>query len=246
MSNQMEAAQAYAKFLPFALSVRAEDVVPFRIDARLALNNVRAAMPVLWAKADLLAEHLPKIDAALLLALPEIALATQLAASKAEHAVPSAIIMGSKLAEGWQLRSLLLGAARMLASAGLVKQQEVDIIAEGKGQRDMALDCIALANLFRTYEPTIADKHPLDAAQIDEAATVGAWLVTHLHSRPAASEKAPPPPEIDIRDRMGTLLVQQFQVLEKVLHYFYGEHWERLIPKLQSRMVKHDDVPEEA
>lgn len=245
MPIQVEAAQAYAKYLPLAQAIVAEDIVPYRIDASLALTNVRMAMPVLVAKQHLLAEHLPKVDAALLLALPDIALATEYAALKAEHALPADKLMGPKLAEGWQLRSLLLEAARMLASAGLVKQEEVDSIAEGKGQRDMARDCLALTDLFRQNEATIAGKHPIEAAQINEAAAVGTWLVANLRTTNALPERSGlPSPEIDIRDRFGTLLVQQFQVLEKVIHYFYGKHWENLLPSLQSRVVKRETKTE--
>jgi hypothetical protein len=211
----------------------------------LAIVNVRVAMPVLVAKKDLLTEHLPKVDAALLLALPEIALASDYAALKAEHALPADKLKGPKLAEGWQLRGLLLEAARMLASAGLVRQDEVDLIAEGKGQRDMAQDCISLADLFRANEATIAGKHPIEMAQINEAAAVGSWLVANLHTTNALPERtASRSPEIDVRDRLGTLLVQQFQVLETVVHYFYGKHWETLIPSLQSRAAKHEVKPQ--
>lgn len=238
---QVEAAQAYAKFLPLAQAIGAEDIAPYRIDAALAIVNVRMAMPVLLAKKDLLADHLPKVDAALLLALPDIALATEYAALKAEHALPADKLMGPKLAEGWQLRSLLLEAARMLASAGLVKQEEFDAIAEGKGQRDMAQDCLALADLFRKYEATIAGKHPIAVAQINEAAAVGTWLMANLRTTNAMPERTTTPsPEIDIRDRLGTLLVQQFQILEKVVHYFYGKQWDNLLPSLQSRVVKRE------
>jgi len=227
-----EAAQAYAKHLPSARALRPEDIVPYRIDAALALANVHLAMPVLIAKKDLLAAHLPKVDATLLLALPEIALATQYAAKQAENARPADQLLGPKLAEGWQLRALLLGAARMLASAGLFKQDDVDAIAAGRGQRDMAQDCLALAELFQRHESTILGKHPLDPAQIQEAAAVGAWLVANLRAANAPAE------ENDIRDRMGSLLVQQFQILEKVVHYFYGKNWETLMPSLQTPIIK--------
>jgi len=242
---QLEAAQVYAKYLPLAQAIPAADIVPYRIDASLAHTNVRTAMPVLLAKKDLLAEHLPKIDAALLLALPDIALATEYAALKAENALPADKLLGPKLAEGWQLRSLLLSAARMLASAGLVKQEEVDTIAEGRGQRDMAQDCLALGDLFCKYEPPIAGKHPIDVTQINEAAAVGSWLVANLRTTNALPERpGTPSPEIDVRDRFGTLLVQQFQVFEKVVHYFYGKNWEALIPSLQTRLVKQEKKAE--
>jgi hypothetical protein len=105
----------------------------------------------------------------------------------------------------------------------------------------MAQDCIALADLFRQHEAAIAGKHPVDTAQIDEAAAVGSWLVANLRTTNSLPEKpGAPAPEVDIRDRLGTLLVQQFQVLEKVVHYFYGKNWESLIPSLQSRVVKRE------
>ncbi|MBK9259773.1 MAG: hypothetical protein IPM54_08030 [Polyangiaceae bacterium] len=245
MPIQIEAAQAYDKFLPVALTIAAADILPYRIDAALAITNVREAMPVLLAKEHLLAEHLPKVNAALLLALPDIALATEYAALKAEHALPTEKLMRQKLAEGWQLRALLLGSAKVLASAGFVTAQEVDAIAEGRGQRDMARDCVMLADLFRKYESTIAGKHPVDKTQIDDAAAVGSWLSANLRTTnalPASSTSSSP--EAEARDRMGTLLVQQYNVLETVLHYFYGKNWDALIPSLQSRAIKRETPAE--
>lgn len=245
MPIQVEAAQAYDKFLPVALTIAAEDIIPYRIDAALAITNVREAMPVLLAKEHLFAEHLPKVNAALLLALPDIALATEYAALKAEHALPADKLMRQKLAEGWQLRALLLGSAKALASAGLVKTEEVDAIVEGRGQRDMAQDCIVLADLFRKYDASIAGKHPVDKTQIDDAAAVGSWLSANLRTTnalPASSKSSSP--EADARDRLGTLLVQQYNLLETVVHYFYGKNWEALIPSLQSRAVKRETPAE--
>lgn len=227
-----ESAQLYAKHLPSARALHPEDVVPYRIDAAVALANVRLAMPLILAKKHLLAEHLPKVDEAMLIALPEIALATEYAAKQAENARPADKLLGPKLAEGWQLRALLLEAARMLASAGLVHQEDVDSIAAGRGQRDMAQDCLALAELFQRHESAIVGKHPIDPLQIQEAAAVGTWLLANLRASKTPAE------EVDIRDRMGSLLLQQFQILGKVAHYFYGKHWETLIPSLQAPIAK--------
>lgn len=241
MAAPIDAEHAYKKHLPAAQALQADQISPFRLDLDLALANVTTGMQVAWEHEHDIPVHLPKIDLAALLALPELAVATKFAALRAEHETPGESLLQAKLSAGALLRAQLLSSAKALASNGTLPQAEVDAIIAGRGARDRAEDCISLAGLFRRHAQAIAGKHPVTAEQIDEAAAIGAFLVTHL--RPANAPKAAPAaptPAVDIRNRLATLLVRQHARLQAIAHYFYPDDWEERAPPLGARIVKRN------
>jgi hypothetical protein len=241
MAGTIDAAKAYEKFLPEALAIADAAVIAPRLDPDLALANVQTALAAITAKKAEIPAHLPKVDLPALLALPELAMAVKFAAMRAEQTIPSEKSVSDKLAEARKIRRALLAVARGLAETGVVPQHEVDDIASGRGARDAAEDCVALAELFRKHASAISGKHPVTPAQIDEAAAAGSWLLANMRPMNAPAEKGgPKPAAVDARDRLGTLLVQRHAELRKVAHYFYGESYEDVAPALQSRSVKRE------
>ncbi|MDI1451068.1 hypothetical protein [Polyangium sp. 6x1] len=231
--------KAFEKYLLAAKALPAADILPYRLDPDLALVNVTTGMKVVHDHQAVIAAHLPKIDLASLLALPELALATKYAALAAEQEAPSESLVQAKLSIARDLRGKLLSVAKGLAENGIVPQAEVDTIAAGRGLRDRAEDCVSLASLFRKHAAAVSGKHPLTTAQIDDAAEVGSWLVANL--RPA---DAPPKPStgpthaVEIRNRFATLLARAHARLQVVAHYFHEDDWEERVPALGSRRVK--------
>ncbi|TKC95272.1 hypothetical protein [Polyangium fumosum] len=239
MATPIDPEKAYEKHLPAAQALQPGDVLPFRLDLDLALANVTTGMRVAAMHEPHIPVHLPKVDLAALLALPELAVATKFAALRAEQEAPGESLLQAKLSTAARLRAQLLSSAKALASNGTIPQAEVDAIIAGRGARDRAEDCISLADLFRRHAQTITGKHPVTAAQIDEAAEIGAFLVTHL--KPADAPKAAPAAPtlaVDIRNRLATLLVREHARLQAVAHYFHPDDWEELAPPLGARSVK--------
>ena len=237
----IDAQKAYDKFLPEAQALAPEALNPYRLDPDLAVVNVKAALPMIVAKKAEITAHLPKVDVAALLALPELAIAVKFAALRAEQAAPSEKIISHHLAEARKLRRVLLSVARGLAATGLVPQHEVDAIAAGKGNRDVAEDCVALADLYRKHAAAITGKHAVGEADVEQAASIGSWLLATMRPGNAPPEKAGPPPvSVDARNRLATLLVQRYSELRKVAYYFHGEAYEDLAPSLQSRSIRRD------
>ncbi|MRG90887.1 hypothetical protein [Polyangium spumosum] len=234
--------KAYEKHLLAAKALPASEVLPYRVDPDLALVNVSTCMKVVHDNEAAIPTHLPKVNLAALLALPELALATKYAALVVEQEIPNESQIRAKLSLARDLREKLLTVARGLAENGLVPQAEVDVIAAGRGLRDRAEDCVALAAFFRKHAQAIDGKHPLTVAQIDEAATVGSWLVATL--RPADAPNKPssgPSNAVDLRNRFATLLVRGHARLQMVAHYFHEEDWEERAPALNSRRVKRQN-----
>ncbi|MDI3287474.1 hypothetical protein [Polyangium sp. 15x6] len=231
--------KAHDKFLLAAKALPVDAILPYRLDPDLALVNVKTCMKVVHDHQAAIPTHLPKIDLASLLALPELALAAKYAALAAEQEAPSESQVQAKLSLARDLRGKLLSVAKGLAENGLVPQAEVDAIAAGRGVRDRAEDCVSLASLFRKHAAAINGKHPVTVAQIDEAAEVGSWLVATLRPADAPPKLSTGPTQaVDLRNRFATLLVRAHARLQVVAHYFHEDDWEERAPALNSRRVK--------
>ncbi|MBK9266392.1 MAG: hypothetical protein IPM54_42225 [Polyangiaceae bacterium] len=238
MSNPVDIEACYNAHLPAAQALPAANVLTVRLDPDLAIVNIDTAMHVFVEHAAEIPEHFPKVDLSTLKALPEIALATKYAALRAEQQVPAESQMAAKLSEARALRAKLLSAAKALAENGLLPQAEVAAIAAGSGTRDRAEDCVALAALYRNHDATIAGKHPITTDMIDQAATVGSWLVANLRPGNAPSvPSAGPSAAVDLRNRFATLLVDGHHKLQAIAHYFHPTDWEERVPALGSRRV---------
>jgi hypothetical protein len=231
--NQELARAAYDRHLPAAMALPAERVLPYRIDPDLAIINVNKAVAVVDQVRARMAAHLPEIAVSDLEGLPSLALAVKASALAAQHVV-SEITASDMIIEGWKLRATLLPVVAGLAATDVIPREAHENIVRGQGTRDMAEDCVTLSHVFRDYQAEVAGKHAADPAVIARAETVGSWLLQNLRKKnapPQASRTA----EIDIRDRMATLLHERYSTLRAVAYYFYRENFSSHVPPLMSR-----------
>lgn len=233
--NQESARAAYDRFLPAAMALPAERVLPFRIDPDRAIINVNKGVTVLGLVRDRMARHLPEVSMAELEGLPSLALAVKASALAAVHAVAQ-VSPVDMIKEGWKLRATLLPVVAGLAATGVIPQAVYDKIVTGKGVRDMAEDDVAISHVFRDYAPVIAGKHAADPAMIVRAEEVGSWLLQNLRKKHAPLPSSATP-ESDIRDRMATLLVERYATLRAVAYYFFRDDFDSHVPTLMSRHV---------
>lgn len=246
MSAPLDAESAYQKHLPAALALAPDAVRPYHLDVDLAIVNIQTALPAIVALKSLIPSHLPKIDLVAVLAITDLAMAVKFAELRAEQAVPTQKGINEALKKARAARRLLLAATKALVESGLVPKEQLAPILDGSGSRDVAEDCVALANLLRNHEAKIAGKHALTKEQIDEAAALGSWLLMNMRTEGAPAEKAgAKPAEIDIRDRLATLLWRTHAELRKIAYYFHGDHFDEVAPPLQSRSLKRDKKGEE-
>jgi len=154
-----------------------------------------------------------------------------------ERAPSGESLMSQRLAEARQLRSMLLQVVGGLAAAGLVPAAKYESIARGRGLRDMAEDCVALAQIFHEGEAELAGKHPIAPEVVERAATVGSWLLEQLRPAKARAEKEETPEATEIRNRFATLLANRYVKLQAIAHYFEGDDWEEVVPPLMRRQV---------
>jgi hypothetical protein len=241
--NQELARVAYERHLPAARALAAERVLPYRIDPDLAIINVKGAMAVVETFRTDIAWHLPRISVDELEALPSLALAVKMSALLAQSTFPTGASPSDMIAEGWALRATLMPVVAGLAAIGAIAPQEYANIMRGRGPRDMAEDCVALSRLFRDHEAQVAGKHGASPAVIARAEVVGSWLLQNLRKKHAPRPAGSTPDEIDIRDRMATLLVGSYKKLRAVAYYFYHDGFADHVPPLMSRYVARKSEP---
>jgi hypothetical protein len=170
-------------------------------------------------------------------ALPSLALAVKMSALLAQQAAPAAVSPSDMIAEGWTLRAKLMPVVTALAAIEAIPRHVHDSIAQGKGTRDMAEDCVTLSRVFSDFATEIAGKHGADPAVIARAEVVGSWLLENLRTRHTPRVAGTGSAEIDVRDRMATLLVQGYKKLRMVAYYFYQDAFGKHAPRLMSRHV---------
>lgn len=243
MTNPIDIEVYYNTHLAKAQALPKTSVLTQRVDPDLAIVNIDTGMHVVQEHVLEIPLHFPKVDLNLLQALPEIALATKYAALRAEQVAPAESQIADKLKQANELRTKLLSVAKGLAENGQIPMVEVQAIMVGKGVRDRAEDCVALAALYRNHAVAIAGKHPITQELIDQSATVGSWLLTHLRPPDAPNPpSAGPSVEVDIRNRFITLLVEGHHKLQTIAFYFHRSDWEERAPALGSRRVSRKKV----
>jgi hypothetical protein len=236
MENQDMAQAAYEAHLPAAQALPAERVLEFRVDPAVAIININQAVQLLQRHGEQIAQHLPKLALDELTSLPELAMAVTWSAIRAQNAISGDVTPAEMIAEGWKIRGTLMPVVAGLAGLGVIGQAVYDNIARGRGPRDMAADCVALSLVFRDHQAEIDGKHGVSAELIARAEAVGSWLLANLRTR-TAPKAGTSSPEIDIRDRMATLLVERYRKLRAVAYYFYYDDYAEHAPPLNSRRV---------
>jgi hypothetical protein len=245
-----EAEKAYQALLTVALGLIDSEIQPFPGFMDVARHNAMIA----FQEAKKLEAKLKEIVKADLLSsidrIPAIALAASFAAVKVKNLSSSfggdTLIL---LEQGRTLRRKLLKSADACAEYGLLNASTVENIRKGRGSRDVADDCIALASLFRENKASLSGKTPVPDSDVDQSALVGSRLQAVLRPARASSAPAPTDAELeayDLRDRFWTLLVQHRDVAWRLGALVVGEQKvSELVPPLLSReRVKTPDTPE--
>lgn len=233
---------AYQAYRAAAQALPAAEVRPFRLDVDLAAHNVQGAIAVLRPQKSALETALPRLPWAELWDLPQLAAALQFAAVQVDRSAEpaaTAVERNRLLAALRPLRSQLLLAAESLAASGLIPARPVEKIRQGHGSIDQAKDAIELASLFAKHESAFLKNSPIrreHAKQAADAASTVLRLFTpqgaHRHA-PSADAKA----QIDVRDRLASLLLLRFSDLRAAGYYLFRDALDDHVPGLQSRIV---------
>ena len=232
-TKALDDAKAFENFLPEARTLTR--AIPLRADAALAQKNVARGVEAVMRYRVKIRRELPSVDVDSLRTLPELARATVYAAHEVERAAPPKTNLREQLKRARELRELMLSSAESLAAAGIFPASDVAKIRSGLGPIDSARDCVALAELFRENLQAVKGKTPVDRRAIDEAAHLGAELLTRLKPTGGARVRGSLADLVASRDKLWTLLLRRHELLWKVGAYLFGHEVERRVPPLQSK-----------
>lgn len=231
---------AFLKYQAAASALSAAAVLPFRLDVDLAAHNVSEALAALLPHRRGLEAALPLLPWRDLWALSDLAEGLRFAAVQVDRLADRAKDAEARrglLAEARLLRAQLLAAADALVASGLIPARPVEKIRAGQGAIDQVKDCIELSALFAKYESAFARNSPIRKEQARRAAAVGSELLRLL--KPQSGQKRAPSEairaQIDLRDRLATLLTQRFSDLRVAGYYQFREALDSHMPTLQSR-----------
>ena len=244
----LTAQAAYAHFLPEALGLAAGSIIPYRIDAALALHNVKLGVISILPHRAVLEAELPSLSFAAIAALPDLGLALRYAVIQAAREMPEQRGMMKAMKQMQLLWRKLLSVAEGLAQTELIPQRQVDAIRAGTGWEDGARDLLDLHDLFIQHAPVIAGKHAITELMLADAQRLGTFLLTNLKPRQGRSAQAPigPSAAVDARDRLHTLLQMRFILLRKAGYYLFGDGFDARVPALQARSLGARTVREAA
>lgn len=235
-AEQVTATEALARVKPRAMALQPEEVRPYRTVPELAMSNVRRMKAALARFRGEMAEALPKLDLTRFDTLDVMALALVTAAHDADKVANDGEV-SEQLAKAHALRGRILPVLHGLAVNGHVPMKVYEDIAAGSGTRDLANNCVDLPAAFRTHRGAIAGKHPIRDEDLAACDAVGTWLVRNLGTKGARPLRSAPHEAVDLRNRVATLLVNDYAMASVIAHYFLGDGYAVVAPPLRSRSV---------
>jgi hypothetical protein len=245
-AEQITATQALERVRPRAMGLRAGEVGLYRVIPAIAIVNVRLIHAAVAPHRSLIPKVLPFVDVDRYDGLEDTALGLIAAANIASKVVGKLTTDGefhANLGRARELRGRLLPFLQGLAMSGHVPMKVYTDIFAGRGARDAAQDCVDLAVAFRQYASAIAGKHPISDADINASEAVGTWLLRNLKVRGAHTMKAAVGPEVELRNRIATILTRDYEDASIIAHYFLREGYLKVAPPIRSRLMRRTSVP---
>jgi hypothetical protein len=232
-AERVTATEALERITPRGDGLADHEVIrPFRIVPALAMRNVRNAKVALAPFRPRMAAAMPEIDLDRFDRLEETALAVVQATVNASRVGNDGEVL-RRLEEARRLRRTLLAALHALALADLVPMKTYTDILAGSGSRDVAEDCVALPEAFYANAAIIDGKHPVSEAELAACAAAGAWLTLNLGTRGGRRLKRVVR-QIDLRDRVATLLIRDYDDAGVLARYFLRESYDEAVRPLRS------------
>lgn len=201
-------------------ALRADELLPIRVDVVRAATIVLGTWPTLATLRPRIVDELPCFSIERFDRLPAYALATWYAHLLSLPPDSPENPVKPLLDEAHTLRESLLVGAEGLAHFGLLDAKRVAAIRSGLGNIDVANDLGALSALYREAGPAIAGKTPVTAAQVDRAAALGPALLIALGVRDHdAKLPAAPGALADQRNRAFTLFARAYDQCRRAVTY---------------------------
>lgn len=225
---------AYQRNLPLALALPESDIETLTADPSLCYQNVLLGLEAVLKYEDEVKKLPTRWTMKELRQLPDIALALIFASMQVNRRSTGEVADVRKQAV--ELRQLLMPAVKMLVGSGDVPARTFEAIRRGRGPRDTAQDCVALATILS--DESLRKKTSVTAAQVALASQVGTQLLTVVRppgSRQPTRGEAAAAQSVAIRDRLWTLLNQQHTELRRIGMWLFMDEVDAHVPSLRSR-----------
>ncbi len=233
--------QAIERFRGWAMAVSPGRVRPVHCSTRLIAHNVALGAAAILAERDRVERELPMLDLDKVEAVPELGVAVAWSAEHVLHlgGVPLGPVR-ARLARASVLRATLAASLEGAARSGLIPRPLLPQIRGERGPFDTAGDCLAYALLFERYEPVLLGKTPVTPCLLEEALQVSTELRLWLGAPPSRCETEGFAEAVDLRDRLGTLLADEYAAVRRAGAWLFGEeHLIRVPAPLDSARPWH-------
>lgn len=236
------------RFRGAAGAVPLDRVRTCNVNAMLAYHNAMAGRDALLAvRSDLDARGVP-VDWDRIGTIQPLARAVVYAADSVAANPRESSDVATLLAEARPLRRQLLASARSFALNGRCSAAEVDRIAAGRGAVDTAKDLVDLARLHAAHG-LVGPGGAITTAQVARAEFVGKTLREKIRPRGLGRPSVRTDPQraaVDLRDRLWTVLVETYALVEGAGGFVWGRRMPAHIPALNARTVPRAIAPKAA
>jgi len=242
-------AEAFERILPLVEKVDPGNVRTINLDVPMAASIVLGASERISELLPEVERQLPTFDKANILMLNDLALGTWYA-----HLVWVAqnrrdtTAFDTLIEEATELRRALLADAEALAYRGLVDEQRVAEIREGRGHLDTANDLVALSSLFGEAWVRVEGRTAATRTEIERAAELGVQLIISIGRRSDTGPDFSPGglDPADVRLRAYTLLRAAYdECLRAVTYLRWSFEDAQLVVPPMRRFVRRRPPTEE-
>lgn len=219
-----------------ALALDAADVMPCRVDAHTAARNFAETCAVIVAHRDELTRARVHFDWAAFDDTRDLGDALVLARAQPVARAPRTLAADLRLLTPWS--SMLASDLRTLRIEGRITEAErKQVVGSQRGPVDRATSVLSMVKAYRDRAEHFVGYTAVTEAKLRAAETVANDLLPRFRQADTASDEAEAAHR-DLRDRVWTLLVQQYETLARAAGALWGTRVKEHIPALGRPLLR--------
>lgn len=228
-------AEATEYFRERAMAIPMEQVVPIHGSIEVVAHNVNRGAKAVLAEQPRVAMELPMSSLARVGMLGKLTLAAQYTAHRVRafedgraerQQTLSATVKAS--------HKLLFRGLQLMVDASLIPASEIANLDVKRGNAVIASACVACAALYKKYARVVAGKVPITVQQVRTATAEATELLGLVSPKGAKQNTEARDTEADLRNRMFTLVLQDYDPVHRAGVWLFGDQAEMLVPSALS------------
>jgi hypothetical protein len=208
VSEEVLASTILARLLPELQALPSEELIQVNVDVPSAVATVLGSLPEIQALRGSIAQSMPSFDLVAFDKLEDYAIALNAAHGDylVAHQPPNDL--RQHVAEGTELRDLLLSDAGALARRGLIDENKLQELKGAAGFKNLASDLNVLYKALTESWPRIQGKCAVTEAELERAAKLGQRILRVVGLREQST--AVVASAADVRIRAFTLFAKTY------------------------------------